>query len=109
MPVQSKASIQRIPDHVSIPRLRHLLEQHQLPEKILATVNSTLADKGLMLREGTVVDATLVAAPSSAKTKGRERAPEMHQTKKGNQWHFGMKCNIGVVHTVGGGLDSTAH
>ena len=71
-------------------------------------VNATLADKGLMLRQGTVVDATLIAAPSSTKNQDGERDPEMHQTKKGNQWHFGMKAHIGVdadsglVHTVVG-------
>ena len=100
------SSVQRIPDRVSILRFRHLLEQHQLAEQILATVNATLTDKGLMLREGTVVDATLIAAPSSTKNSTGERDPEMHQTKKGNQWHFGMKAHIGadadsgLVHTV---------
>ena len=102
------SSVERIPDRVSILRFRHMLEEHQLAEQILATVNATLADKGLMLREGTVVDATLIAAPSSTKNKDGERDPEMHQTKKGNQWHFGMKAHIGVdadsglVHTVVG-------
>ena len=102
------SSVERIPDRVSILRFRHLLEEHQLAERILATVNATLTDKGLMLREGTVVDATLIAAPSSTKNKDGERDPEMHQTKKGNQWHFGMKAHIGVdadsglVHTVVG-------
>ena len=102
------SSVQRIPDRVSILRFRHLLEAHQLAQQILATVNATLTDKGLMLREGTVVDATLIAAPSSTKNKDGERDPEMHQTKKGNQWHFGMKAHVGVdadsglVHTVVG-------
>lgn len=102
------SSVERIPDRVSILRFRHLLEEHQLAQRILATVNATLTDKGLMLREGTVVDATLIAAPSSTKNKDGERDPEMHQTKKGNQWHFGMKAHIGVdadsglVHTVVG-------
>ena len=90
------SSVQRIPDRVSILRFRHLLEAHQLAQQILATVNATLADKGLMLREGTVVDATLIAAPSSTKNKDGERDPEMHQTKKGNQWHFGMKALQGL-------------
>ena len=99
-------SVQRIPERVSILRFRHLLEAHQLAQQVLATVNATLSDKGLMLREGTVVDATLIAAPSSTKKKDGERDPEMHQTKKGNQWHFGMKAHSGVdvdsglVHTV---------
>ena len=102
------SSVERIPDRVSILRFRHLLEENQLAEQILATVNATLADKGLMLRQGTVVDATLIAAPSSTKNSTGERDPEMHQTKKGNQWHFGMKAHIGVdadsglVHTVVG-------
>jgi len=100
------SSVERIPDRVSILRFRHLLEEHQLAPQILAVVNATLADKGLMLRQGTVVDATLIAAPSSTKNQDGERDPEMHQTKKGNQWHFGMKAHIGtdaesgLVHTV---------
>lgn len=102
------SSVERIPDRVSILRFRHLLEEHQLAPKILAVVNATLADKGLMLKQGTVVDASLIAAPSSTKNQDGERDPEMHQTKKGNQWHFGMKAHIGVdadsglVHTVVG-------
>lgn len=80
------SSVERIPDRVSILRFRHLLEEHQLAPQILAVVNATLADKGLMLKQGTVVDATLIAAPSSTKNQGGERDPEMHQTKKGNQW-----------------------
>lgn len=102
------SNAERIPDRVSILRFRHLLEEHQLAPQILAVVNATLADKGLMLKSGTVVDATLIAAPSSTKNKNGERDPEMHQTKKGNQWHFGMKAHIGVdadsglVHTVVG-------
>jgi IS5 family transposase len=102
------SSVERIPDRVSILRFRHLLEEHQLAPQMLAVVNATLADKGLMLKQGTVVDATLIAAPSSTKNKDGERDPEMHQTKNGNQWHFGMKAHIGVdaesglVHTVVG-------
>jgi IS5 family transposase len=98
----------RIPDRVSILRFRHLLEAHQLCFQILATVNSTLAAKGLLLKSGTAIDATLIAAPSSTKNSTGTRDPEMHQTKKGNQWHFGMKAHIGVdadsglVHTVVG-------
>ncbi len=102
------SSVERIPDRVSILRFRHLLEEDQLAEQILATFNATLIDKGLMLREGTVVDATLIAAPSSTENSTGERDPEMHQTKKGNQWHFGVKCHIGadadlgLVHAVVG-------
>jgi IS5 family transposase len=96
----------RLPDETTILRFRHLLEQNNLSILLLATINVTLATKGLMLKTGTVVDATLIAAPSSTKNSTGERDPEMHQTKKGNQWHFGMKAHIGVdadsglVHTV---------
>jgi IS5 family transposase len=98
----------RLPDRVSILRFRHLLEQHELAPKMLEAVNATLAAKGLLLKEGTAVDATLIAAPISTKNGTGTRDPEMHQTKKGNQWHFGMKAHIGVdadsglVHTVVG-------
>ena len=96
----------RLPDRVTILRFRHLLESHQLAEQILATVNATLSAKGLLLKQGTAIDATLIAAPSSTKNSTGTRDPEMHQTKKGNQWHFGMKAHIGVdadsglVHSV---------
>lgn len=98
----------RLPDRVSILRFRHLLEEHRLAEQMFATVNTTLAAKGLLLKEGTAIDATLIAAPSSTKNQGGERDPEMHQTKKGSQWYFGMKCHAGVdadsglVHSVVG-------
>lgn len=98
----------RLPDESTILRFRHLLERHKLAEQILATVNDLLRYKGLMLKAGTVVDATLIAAPSSTKNATGERDPEMHQTKKGNQWYFGMKAHIGadaesgLVHTVRG-------
>jgi transposase, IS5 family len=99
---------QRIPDRVSILRFRHLLEEHELSPQILQVINAKLSALGLLLKTGTVVDATLIAAPSSTKNNDGERDPEMHQTKKGNQWHFGMKAHIGVdaesglVHTVVG-------
>jgi IS5 family transposase len=96
----------RLRDESTILRFRHLLEEHDLSPQIMAAINATLANKGLMLKAGTVVDATLIAAPNSTKNKDGERDPEMHQTKKGNQWHFGMKAYIGVdadtglVHSV---------
>jgi IS5 family transposase len=96
----------RLPDETTILRFRHLLEKHALSVQIFATVNAVLAERGLLLKQGTVVDATLIAAPSSTKNAQGERDPEMRQTKKGNQWHFGMKAHIGVdadsglVHTV---------
>ena len=98
----------RLPDESTILRFRHVLEKHKLAERILATVNLLLGSKGLMLRSGTVVDATLISAPSSTKNASGERDPEMHQSKKGQQWFFGMKAHIGVdadsglVHTVRG-------
>lgn len=98
----------RLPDESTILRFRHLLEEHKLAPEILKTINALLQAKGLLLRAGTVVDATLIAAPSSTKNEGKERDPEMHQSKKGNQWYFGMKAHIGVdadsglVHTVRG-------
>jgi IS5 family transposase len=98
----------RLPDETTILRFRRLLETHKLAPQILQVVNDLLRDKGLLLKAGTVVDATLIAAPSSTKNATGERDPEMHQSKKGNQWHFGMKANIGVdadsglVHTVRG-------
>ena len=101
------AGITRLPDESTILRFRHLLEQHQLAPQILATVNARLMARGLMFKSGTVVDATLIATPSSTKNKDGQRDPEMHQTKKkSKQWHFGMKEHIGVnadsglVHTV---------
>ena len=96
----------RLPDESTILRFRHLLEKHKLALQILATVNSMLRSKGLLLKAGTVVAATLIAVPSSTKNASGERDPEMHQSKKGNQWYFGMKAHIGVdaesglVHTV---------
>lgn len=96
----------RLPDESTILRFRHLLEKHQLAPRIFAVVNAELARQGLMLRTGTIVDASIIAAPSSTKNSQGERDPEMHQTKKGSQWYFGMKAHIGVdaesglVHTV---------
>jgi transposase, IS5 family len=96
----------RMPDETTILRFRHLLEKQQLAPQVLGIINTGLAQQGLLLKTGTVVDATIIAAPSSTKNKSGERDPEMHQTKKGNQWHFGMKAHIGVdaesglVHSV---------
>jgi transposase, IS5 family len=97
-----------IPDESTILRFRHLLEKHKLAEQILVVVNDLLRNRGLMLRSGTVVDATLISAPSSTKNASGERDPEMKQSKKGQQWYFGMKAHIGadaesgLVHTVRG-------
>lgn len=94
------------PDATTLLKFRRLLEAHQLTQTVFNTINLHLSQKGLLMREGSIVDATLIAAPSSTKNGSGERDPEMHQTKKGNQWHFGMKAHIGVdadsglVHTV---------
>jgi IS5 family transposase len=98
----------RLPDESTILRFRHRLEKHKLSEKILAVVNDLLSQRGLLLKTGTVVDATLIAAPTSTKNKDKARDPEMHSSQKGNEWHFGMKAHIGadaesgLVHTVRG-------
>ncbi len=95
-----------IPDETTILNFRHLLEEYELAEDILKLVNAHLARKGLLLKRGSIVDATIIAAPSSTKNAEGKRDPEMHQAQKGNQWHFGMKAHIGVdadsglVHTV---------
>ena len=98
----------RLPDESTILRFRHRLEEHKLAEQILITVNDLLTAKGLLLKAGTVVDATWIAAPTSTKNKDRARDPEMHSSKKGNQWYFDMLAHIGahaesgLVHTVRG-------
>jgi IS5 family transposase len=98
--------MRRLPDESTILRFRHLLEEHGLAAPMLATVNRVLQERGLTLKTGTVVDATLIAAPSSTKNSKGERDPEMRQTKKGNNYYFGMKAHIGadadsgLVHTV---------
>lgn len=95
-----------IPDETTILNFRHLLEEYDLAEDILKQVNAHLVRKGLLLKRGSIVDATIIAAPSSTKNAEGQRDPEMHQTRKGEQWHFGMKAHIGVdadsglVHTV---------
>ena len=94
------------PDATTLLKFRRLLETQGLSRVIFETIRDHLAREGLLLREGTLVDATLIAAPPSTKNRDRARDPDMHQTKKGNQWHFGMKAHIGVdldsglVHTV---------
>ncbi|MBS0311216.1 MAG: IS5 family transposase [Proteobacteria bacterium] len=102
------AGTDTLPDETTILNFRHLLQTHRLSARLFAEVNALLAEKGLLLREGTTVDATLIAAPPSTKNQDGQRDPEMSQTKKGNQWYFGMKAHIGVddqsglVHTVVG-------
>ena len=94
------------PDETTILNFRHLLEQHDLGAALLAEVTQHLAARGVRLREGTIVDATIIDAPASTQNRTQQRDPEMHQVKKGNQWYFGMKAHIGVdaqtglVHSV---------
>ncbi len=85
-----------VPDATTILLFRRWLERHALTKALFAEVNAMLEERGLLLRQGTIVDATIIAAPPSTKNKAKARDPEMHQTKKGNQWYFGMKAHIGV-------------
>lgn len=85
-----------VPDETTICKFRHLLDAHQLGEQLFARIGAYLSTQGLQVHRGTIVDATIIAAPSSTKNRQKERDPEMHQTKKGNQWYFGMKAHIGV-------------
>ena len=85
-----------LPDETTILNFRHLLERHNLGQGLFEEINAHLESQGLRLREGTIVDASIIEAPSSTKNRAKERDPEMHQAKKGNEWHFGMKIHIGV-------------
>ena len=99
-------SAEGVPDATTLLNFRHRLETHDLCKGLFNAINADLTARGLLLRAGTLVDATLIAAPPSTKNKEKKRDPEMHQTKKGNQWYFGMKAHIGadrdskLVHTV---------
>src|SRR5450631_455231 len=94
-----------VPDESTLLRFRHLLEQHRLAQGIFDEIESLLDERRLLLRSGTIVDATIIAAPSSTKNAAGSRDPEMKQTRKGKNWHFGMKLHVGtdqrgIVHTV---------
>lgn len=98
-------SEEAVPDETTILHFRHLLERHRLTEAILAEVNGLLVERRLLLKAGTIVDATIIHAPSSTKNAAQARDPEMRQTRKGNQWYFGMKLHVGtdtrgIVHRV---------
>jgi IS5 family transposase len=101
-------TVAAVPDATTIMNFRHWLESYELGQALFAEVLAMLEERGLLMRQGTIVDATIIAAPPSTKNKQKCRDPEMHQTKKGNQWYFGMKAHIGVdvasgvVHTVVG-------
>ena len=87
---------ERVPDATTLLHFRHLLEEHKIGTALFAKVGELLQANGMKLSGGTIVDATLIAAPPSTKNQDKARDPEMHQTKKGNEWHFGMKVHIGV-------------
>lgn len=99
-------SCESVPDATTLLKFRRLLQDNDLTRALFDEINAHLAEQGLLMRAGTIVDATIIAAPSSTKNAEKARDPEMHQTKKGNQWHFGMKAHVGVdaesgvVHTV---------
>ena len=99
-------AVEQVPDATTLLHFRHLLEKHQLGEKLFESQNEIFETQGWIMRGGSIVDATIIAAPSSTKNATGTRDPEMHQTKKGNQWHFGMKAHIGAdagtgyVHSV---------
>jgi IS5 family transposase len=101
-------AVEAVPDATTMLNFRHWLEQHDLTKVLFDEVGAMLAERGLLMRQGTIVDATIIAAPCSTKNQSKSRDPEMHQTRKGNQWYFGMKAHIGVdvasgvVHTVVG-------
>ena len=101
-------AVESVPDAATLLKFRHWLERHDLTRVLFEEVGAMLEERGLLMRQGTIVDATIIAAPSSTKNRSKARDPEMHQTKKGNQWHFGMKAHIGVdvasgvVHTMVG-------
>lgn len=107
-------SVEAVPDATTLLNFRHLLEAHALTAKIFAEVAALLGEKKLLMREGTIADATIIAAPSSTRNARKERDPGMHQVKKGNKWHFGRKAHIGVdahsglIHTVTGTAASVA-
>ena len=99
-------AVEQVPDATTLLHFRHLIEKHDLGAKLLAAQNEVFDEQGWIMRGGSIVDATIIAAPSSTKNAAGARDPEMHQTKKGNQWYFGMKAHIGVdagtgyVHSV---------
>ncbi|SFU87318.1 IS5 family transposase, partial [Halomonas korlensis] len=94
-------AVESVPDATTLLRFRHLLEKHALTQRIFEEINAHLAEQGLFMREGTIVDATIVAAAPSTKNQAKQRDPAMKQTKKGNQWYFGLKAHIGVDAVTG--------
>ena len=107
-------SVEAVPDATTLLHFRHLLEAHDLTRLLFEEVGALLEERQLLIKEGTIVDATIIAAPCSTKNARKERDPEMHQTKKGHQWYFEMKAHIGVdarsglVHRVSGTVANVA-
>jgi IS5 family transposase len=101
-------SEEAIPDESTILRFRHLLEKHPLTKRIFAEIRTLLEEKRLLLKSGTIVDATIIAAPPSTKNAEKARDPEMHQTRKGKQWHFGMKAHVGTVQSFPRGTQAAS-
>ncbi|MDB0559549.1 IS5 family transposase, partial [Ralstonia solanacearum] len=101
-------AVEAVPDATTLLKFRRMLVEHELTRKLFDEIGIMLCERGLMMKEGTIVDATIIAAPPSTKNETKSRDPEMHQTKKGNAWHFGMKAHLGVdaasglVHSVEG-------
>lgn len=93
---------EQVPDATTLLKFRHLMEEHKIGEQLFRAINYVIEQSGYMMRGGTIVDATIISAPPSVKNAEKARDPEMHQTKKGNEWRFGMKCHIGV--DAGSGL-----
>ena len=97
---------EQVPDATTLLKFRHLLEKEHIGEQMFKAINDVFEQGGVIMKGGTIVDATIINAPSSTKNRNKVRDPEMHQTKKGNEWHFGMKCHIGAdagtgyVHTI---------
>jgi len=89
-------AVSSVPDSITLVDFRHLLEKNALPQAMRTEVNALLKERGLLMSQGTLIDTTLIAASSSTKSRSHQRDPEMHQTKKGNEWHFGMKAHIGA-------------
>jgi IS5 family transposase len=87
---------EQVPDATTLLKFRHLLEEHNIAKVFFDAIARALEERGHMMRGGTIVDATIISAPSSTKNRKKERDPQMHQTKKGNEWYFGMKCHAGV-------------
>src|SRR6202049_2185295 len=105
-------SVAAVPDATTVLNFRHWLEQHDLTRVLFDEVGAMLEERGLLMRQGTIVDATIIAAAPSTKNKAKSRDPQMHQTRKGNEWHFGMKAHIGVdsrtkiIHSVAASADN---